>query len=311
MFRVVVLFITLLGLLAPTAHAERQSDTRSASAAARQDIPQRGTLYRIERAGHIGWLFGTVHIGQSAFYPLEPRVMHALRQADTLVIEADIRDQASLQKAIARYAVYPEQDSIERHLAPAQWHALQEALARAGLPVAQVQRLKPWMVANLLMLQAMTQAGYPSEEGIEQYFLDLAKKEGKNVLALETVGYQLSLFDRLTPAQQADYLQETLQDLQAGQGVAQGIQLIEAWKTADHTKMMALKQAMLAENTTTSGFIDNILLKERNPGMANGIAALLDKRQRIFVAIGALHLLGDDGVPALLRARGYLVTRIY
>ncbi|WP_293780894.1 TraB/GumN family protein [uncultured Oxalicibacterium sp.] len=311
MFRVAVLFITLLGLLAPTAHAERKSDNRVASTVARSDIPQRGTLYRIERAGHTAWLFGTVHIGQSAFYPLEPKVMRAFRQADALVIEADIRDQANLQKAVTRYAVYPEHDSIDHHLTPTQWQALQDALAKAGLPAAQIQRLKPWMVANLLMLQAMTQAGYPSEQGIEQYFLDLAHKENKQVRALETVGYQLSLFDRLTPAQQADYLQETLEDLQANQGIEKGIQLIEAWKTADHAKMVALKQAMLAENTTTSSFIDNVLLKERNPGMANGIIALLEKRERIFVAIGALHLLGDDGVPALLRTRGYRVTRIY
>src|SRR5690606_192278 len=108
----VVFFSVLFGLTATPAQADAAKETAAAAA-----IPLRGTLYRVDHENRTAWLFGTVHVGQPAFYPLEPQVMQALHQADVLVVETDIRDLAALQRAIALHALYPDADAtIARHL---------------------------------------------------------------------------------------------------------------------------------------------------------------------------------------------------
>jgi uncharacterized protein YbaP (TraB family) len=76
----------------------------------------RGTLCRVDYQGHTCYLFGTVHVGQAAFYPLEPQVTHALQQADRLAIEVDIRNTAAFQQAILQYGLYPGSQTMEQHL---------------------------------------------------------------------------------------------------------------------------------------------------------------------------------------------------
>ncbi len=302
----VVFFSVLFGLAAP-AQAGAAKETAAASA-----IPLRGTLYRVDHENRTAWLFGTVHVGQPAFYPLEPQVMQALHQADALVVETDIRDLAALQGAIAQHALYPDADaSIARHLPSADLEQLKQALAQAGIPFANVQRMKPWMVANLLIVHAMARAGFPPEQGLEQHFLQIAANERKPVHELEDAAYALSLFDGMPPAQQQAYLRETLRELQDGSGVAKGIAMIQAWRHADSTQLDRLYRSMLDDESVGARFTHETLLERRNPQMADGIAKLLQDERRLFVAVGALHLIGEGSIPALLAQRGYRVTRVY
>ncbi|GGC06408.1 TraB/GumN family protein [Oxalicibacterium flavum] len=303
----VVLFSILFGLAAMPAQADASKETAAAAA-----IPLRGTLYRVDHENRTAWLFGTVHVGQPAFYPLEPQVMQALHQADALVVETDIRDLAALQQAIAQHALYPGGDgNIARHLPSADLAQLKQALAQAGIPFANVQRMKPWMVANLLIVHAMARAGFPPEQGLEQHFLQIAASERKAVHELEDAAYALSLFDGMPPAQQQAYLRETLRELQDGSGVAKGIAMIQAWRHADGAQLDQLYRAMLTDDSVGARFTQEALLERRNPQMTDGIVKLLQDEHRLFVAVGALHLIGEGSIPALLAQRGYRVTRLY
>ena len=274
-------------------------------------IPQRGTLYRVDHHGRSSYLFGTIHVGQAAFYPLEPQVMRALHAADRLVLELDIRNTAALQQALAKHGLYADEETIATHISADRLASLKAGLQNAGIPYDNVARMKPWMIANLLMVQTMERNGYPADEGLERYLLTIAEKEGKTVQELESADYQFGLFDHLDDNQQQDYLAETLHDLADGSELAQSVALLDAWGHADSTKMLALKQEMLTDESVVSRCIEEILLNQRNPGMTDKIEALLSSDKKIFVAIGALHLLGTSSVPDLLKQRGYRVTKIY
>lgn len=311
-FIVTALFFGVASLYTAFANADNAAGVASAKPAGKTAaIPLRGTLYRVDYRGHTCYLFGTVHVGQAAFYPLEPQVTRALHEASKLVLEIDIRDTAAFQQAILKHGIYPGGQTIETHLPADDLARLKRALNDAGIPFDQVARMKPWMIANLLIVQSMARNGFPVEQGIELYFLSIAEKEKKTVQELESAAYQLSLFDQLNEIQQREYLRETLHDLADGSAIEKSAALIDAWSHADSNKMAALKQEILNDASASSRFIEDVLLNQRNPGMTDKIEILLAHDKSTFVAIGALHLIGDGSVPALLRQRGYQVKKLY
>lgn len=301
------------------AHADNRADATAKNTALKTPTansqksaaPQRGVLYRVSHKGNTSYLFGTIHVGQAAFYPLEPQVTRALSAASKLVLEVDIRDMATVQQAVLRHGIYPDGQTIEQHLSAGSLEKLKQALQVAGIPFASVARMKPWMVANLLIVQEMARAGYPAEQGIELYFLSVAKNENKPVQQLETADYQLSLFNGLNDAQQEEYLQENLAQLADGSAIKKGLALITAWQHADNKALEAALFEMQNDQSTSARFLQRVLLDERNPNMANKIEGLLKNDKASFVAVGALHLIGDKGVPELLRQRGYKVQKVY
>lgn len=297
-----------------SASAENIASTKRVQAAAldtKSITPQRGTLYRATYHGHTCYLFGTVHVGKTVFYPLEPQVTKALNQADKLIIEVDIRNAAAFQQAIIQYGLYPQGESIAQHISADTLTKLKQALQRDGISFEQISRMKPWMVANLLIVQEMARNGFPTEQGIELHFLSVAQQQQKTVGQLETAADQLSIFDKLTTAQQENYLRENMKDLESGLAMKQGLALINAWQHADTTRMEKLMHEMNSEQSSVSALMQRLLIDQRNPRMAEKIEALLKNDKASFVAIGTLHLIGDNSVPKLLRQRGYQVQKLY
>lgn len=305
-FALAILLSAVAALLLP-AHAENNAAGTTAPASGL--TKGRGALYQIQHEGRTAWLFGTVHVGRPEFAPLGGAVERALAQADRLVLELDIRDNAPLQRAMGKYGLYQEGDGIERHVAADTLAQLQRTLAGFGIELANVRRMRPWMVANLLMGLDLDRNGYHRQYAAE--YILLAGAAGKPVRELETVEYQMSLFDGMDDALQEVYLREALAELESGQALSKARVLIETWAAADRVTLEAHCRAMLEEETKTAEFTRRVLLGERNPGMANKVEALLREEGSSFVGVGMLHLLGEDGLPALLRQRGYRVERVY
>lgn len=305
-YALAVLISALAALLLP-AQAENNAAAISAPAVVEQG--GRGALYRIRHEASTVWLFGTVHVGRPEFARLGGAVEHALAQVDRLVLELDIRDNTSLQRAMDRYGLYPEDDGIERHVAADTLAQLQRTLAGFGIELAQVRRMRPWMVTNLLIGLELDRNGYRRQYAAEYILIEGAA--GKPVRELETVEYQMSLFDGMNEALQEAYLREALDELESGRALAKASELIETWAAADLAKLEAHGRTLLTEDTKTAEFMRRVLLDGRNPQMASKVEALLREEGNSFVGVGTLHLLGETGLPALLRQRGYQVERVY
>lgn len=305
----------LIGVMSWQLQARDLNDSKTADdQSAQQQTPPRGALYRVSQQGqpgHVAWLFGTIHVGKPAFYPLEPRVMRAFTESNKLLIEVDMRDTATLLAAVQKYGMYGEGDALDKHISADTLRRLQQALNKQGLSMDAAARMKPTMAANMLALAAYTQAGYEATLGTDMYLMTLATNQGKAVAGLESADYQFSLFDNLNATQQEQYLRETLDELKSGKSKRQMRELLDAWGSADTKKIDALMADMLAEKTVAADFTRHILLAQRNHTMSEKIATLLQTDDKIFVAVGLLHLVGKEGVPALLRARGYTVEKIY
>jgi uncharacterized protein YbaP (TraB family) len=300
--KLVILFALLFGFISETVFAAGLSETTS---------PRRGQLYRITHDGKTSYLFGTIHVGKDGAYPLDPQVARALLDSKTLVIELDIRQDLPFQKALALHGRYQNGDTIQNHLTPANLNKMVQALARAGMSLQSVQHYKPWLIANLLVGSELDLHGFQRSQAVEYALLAAAQKQDKTVHELESAEYQLSLFDMLDARQQEQYLVETLADLASGSSLKRSQALIEAWSSADAPGIQAAWRTATTGDSISAGFMQRVLLGKRNPEMVANIERIMQQDQVAFVGVGLLHLVGDDGLPQLLKRRGYQVEQLY
>jgi uncharacterized protein YbaP (TraB family) len=314
--KALVLLIFLFSVFIAQAGAESAAPpaalpaAQSAATSTDTDRP-RGTLYRVRHQGNTSYLFGTIHVGRPNFYPLEPRVTKAFAESGRLVVEFDIRDSARVMTAVVKYGMYGAGDTIEKHLSAKALAQLREAMAKLGLPFEPMARMKPWMMANLLLLIDLEKNGLSAAQGTDLFLLAQADAQSKPVEELETADYQLSLFDSIPAAQQEQYLRENLDELASGKSLRKSMEMMHAWSRANGSAFEDMLREALAEKTLSSEFMVKTLLDKRNGEMAAKVESLLKREKSSFVAVGLMHLIGEKGVPQLLLQKGYEVERIY
>lgn len=305
----------LLLLAGGASHAKDNVAAPPASVQDNVSAPQRGTLFRVrpQHGAHGGtaYLFGTIHVGQPSFFPLGVEVTKAFAQADTLMVEFDIRKRDALLAATRKYAVYPNGDALDKHVSPATLDRLKRVLQDFGIPYASVAQMKPWMVANLLLGVVLERSGYEGRNGIDVFLLGQAEAQQKPVRELESADYQLSLFDAMPEKEQENYLAENLAELSSGKLMEKTQALTKAWRNADSAAFATISQEELDEKTTSADFMRRVMIDGRNPEMVQKIEAALQRKGSIFVGVGMLHLIGDGSIPELLRKHGYVVEKLY
>jgi uncharacterized protein YbaP (TraB family) len=313
--RIILLLSVFSGFFHPAAYAENHlaTDVAVVAPAVQQSAaaPKRGILYRVRHQRNTAYLFGTIHVGQPAFFPLETEVTRALTQASKLVVEIDIRSTEPFHEALNKHGLYAEGDSIEWHLSAESLEQLRQALAKFAIPFEAIARTKPWLVSNILIALELERNGYQRSHGIEVFLLSFASEQAKTVQELESADYQLSLYNDMTEMEQENYLRENLAQILDGSGLKKAQALIDAWAAANGTAFDDLLQESLNEKTTSSAFLHRVLLDKRNPAMAEKIEAYLKNDEATFVGVGLLHLLGENGLPMLLRRKGYEVEKLY
>ncbi|WDZ95647.1 TraB/GumN family protein [Herbaspirillum sp. WKF16] len=296
----------LFSLYLPAAHVAAASAPQAAGPA-----PDRGALYRVSDGRHTLHLFGTIHVGAPDFYPLEPRIARALKEAPALALELDPQNTGALQAAVLRHGVYPEGRRFEQQLEPALASRTLAALRRYQLPAEQLQNFRPWMLATALTVQEYASGGYKPELAVDSYLAAAVRAHGGKIVELESAERQISVFSRLDAAQQAQFLADTLDELDDAELAHKLDALVGAWRRADSGGFEQALKEMDEDQSFASRFTRQALLDERNPGLADGIAALLAAQDKSVAAIGILHLVGPGSVPELLGKKGLRVEKIY
>jgi uncharacterized protein YbaP (TraB family) len=173
-------------------------------------------------------------------------------------------------------------------------------LAETRLVATQFATLEDWAAALTLAFALEAKSGFDPENGADRALQAAAK--GRPVVGLETLEGQLGMFDGLPAREQRTMLAAVVAD--SGDAGA-GRRLVEAWARGDIAALdREAKRGMLADPR-----LREVLLVARNRDWARRVAAMLEARRRPFVAVGAAHVIGTDGLPALLAAQGYAVRR--
>jgi hypothetical protein len=263
-------------------------------------------LWKATRGPGVVYLVGSVHMLTKDYYPLSPVLEAAFKESDLLVEEVDIAEMTAPdnQLSMLMRGMLPAGQSLETVVSPATFALVSRRLADLGMPVEPLKRFKPWMLALTLLSFEWLKAGFDPDLGLDKHFYDRARAEGKAIQGLETLEFQLSRFDGMTPNEQDRLLAQTLKELDTQRTAV--TTLANAWKAGDAPTV----ERIVLQDVRQEPQMYQRLLVDRNRNWMPKIEALFARPGRAFVVVGAAHLVGADGLISMLRARGYTVEQM-
>jgi len=254
------------------------------------------------------YLLGSVHVGDPRMRELGGAVERAWKSADELVVEADVTkvDLTEIQLMMQRFGGIAAPEHLKDRLQPETWQLLQDYLAQHNLPPDTFDSVAPWLVATSVAVLQYRELGFHEELGVDRMFTERAVKEHVPIVELETPEEQFALFANLSRELQDLMLRDTL--LRARESPDEASRLMEAWARGDEAALEEIALAPLERAPEFQPFYDRVLF-ERNQRMAERLAQLsLDGRVRLVV-IGAGHMLGPRGIPALLGKQNFQIRK--
>ncbi len=264
------------------------------------------TLWVVKGPHSTVYLFGTVHALKKDVPWRTAKIDTAIQQSGSLWLEIpNIDDAQSMQPLILQLGM-DQAHPLSTHLTKDQLAKLDDVAKTAGIPSgeAALEPFKPWLAAITLSLIPMMKAGFDPTSGVEYILKPEFDKANKPVKGFETAEQQLHYLADLPEKTQVDYLASELDDFNGETEKFQKI--VAAWYAGDDA---ALDSMMSSEFRDKYPELYQILIVKRNQAFTSQIDGLLKGDGTIFVAIGAGHLVGHDGVPAMLEKLGYKVIK--
>ena len=260
--------------------------------------------------GGVVYLLGTIHAGKADLYPLPAIIEDSFKKADTLIEEVDISEPAEaarVQQGLIEDGSYANGDTITNHLSKATRSHLEAYLKKGGLPEPAIAHMRPWLVSMLVELVELKRMGFDPSYGLDRHFLDEARQSHKPIGALEDAGFQLKLFSSLPAELQDRLLLSSLVD--AEQWADSFDLLLRAWQSGDAAAMQEVITSDARKYPQLKPLMTK-LLDDRNTAMAAKIEQFLQTQESYFVAVGAGHLVGDQGILSQLRRKNFTVEQL-
>ncbi len=262
-------------------------------------------IWQVQGKHNTLYLLGTIHM-LPANLALPDNIDKAYREAEQLLMEVDMDDldPIATQALTMKLGLLPTGQTLDSRLDASTRQQLQTAARNIGFDASVLAPFRPWLAAMTLEQLQFAKLGFAADAGIEMRLTQRAASDHKPIQGLETLEEQLNLFATLGDEQQREYLQHTLDELDTAHNELDA--LLTAWQQGDEQRL----QAMLAEGFADDPKLFNELTSARNRRWMGALKTLLNtQRDDYLVAVGALHLIGQDGLVALLRQAGYQVTR--
>ena len=251
------------------------------------------------------WLFGSVHLLNEDSVWRTDILETALSEADLFYYEVplDAEAQAEIQALVQQRGLNGEGETLNGYLTDEQAALLEEIAPSVGLTAAQMQPMKPWLANLTLGVMAIQKAGYNPQSGVEMKLI--AETPDARERFLETPEEQIMILSGGSDEVQAGALQATLEQLRDDPDLFD--RMVAAWENGDAD---ALDTLMVDSMKDVDPAVYEALIVRRNAAWVEDIKALMEGDEDALVTVGAGHLVGEGGVPALLQAEGYTVERV-
>lgn len=252
------------------------------------------------------YILGSIHVATEDLYPLDYRIDEAFNNSDHLVVEYDIRniDNIELQKIVIEKGIYTDKGkSLKTEIDYGIYKGVAALAEEFKIDLMQLDMMKPWNVAINLMSLKLQTLGYRSDHGIDWHFL--INSESKKVHELESISEQISVFADMPDILQKEYLYSIVKSLSNFDEKYMD-NLYNYWETGDVDKLekMLLSQNIFSNKELSDEFYTR-LNKSRNIKMVDKIVDYIDSGENYFIVVGALHLIGKDGIISILKNKGY------
>ncbi len=273
-----------------------------------------GFLWKVENNGTTVYLQGTIHVGTQDFYPLHEKIELAYHEADVIVPEIDMNniDLMEVQRIYAELGEYNDGTTIRDHLDDETYEELANMFLEFGMPIELFEQYKPWFLSSLIQSLMVEQLGYLY--GVDDYFLQKAQIDGKEVIPLETPEFQFNVLADVSDAYQIEMLKDSIVDIEDYDEELQ--EMFALYKAGDVDELL---DYLFVETDEDYEFAEEAqqymeaLNDDRNYGMADKIAEFLenDEEKTYFVIVGTLHLILEPHVGSILEEMGYNVERVH
>lgn len=278
-------------------------------AVAKDDATPTPLLWSVSDADNTVYLLGSFHALRPSDYPLAPAVDAAFADAERVAFELspDEMESPTIAPMMMAAAALPPGKDLRSSLSQATWTKLEAYSAERGLPLASFSGIEPWFVALVVSMTELERMGLDPQQGLDRHLIAQAKQSGKATSGLETAAEQIAALDSMTPTEQQQALDEALGE--AADFQAQMEDLHAKWRRGDADGLEALMGADMRVHYPQLYQRINV---DRNRAWLPKVQAMLDDEHHddSLVVVGSLHLLGDDGLVALLRSKGYTVERV-
>lgn len=254
------------------------------------------------------YLLGSTHWADASFYPLSPKIMEAFEKSLWVGLEVNIKDPSNMrrmQNIVRANAKYEDNSRISDHVTPATYVSLGKFYKTSGLAMETYQNYKPWFHALVIDSTLLKSFGLSEEMGVENHFLSRLKPS-QTIRELETIDAQVLLMTNWMNSE--TYLRHELDA--SPQSLAVIRDMMKAWKDGDAAKL----ESILIGDEWLSHIemvpLMEELLDKRNAKMVEKLSVWIDQGEKGFVILGAAHFLGDRGIIALLKNRGYQIEKL-
>ena len=260
------------------------------------ELPKRGNhfLWKIESDNSVVYLLGSIHLAKPELYPLDSVIEKAYEQSDAIAVELNVKKVNAMD--MMKKAMYNDNTTLKDHLKPEIYKLLKDIFEKMNFPPLVYERMKPWMAVQAAMISTMHDSGYSELSGLDIHFLNRADSANKEILELESLQLQLSLFDELETNADA-FVKYSLEDM--NNSMKQVEEMFSAWKTGDAKRMEAIITTESGKDNEFSSITEK-MIDNRNIGMTEKIEGYLKTIRNYFVIVGAGHIVGDKGIISIL-----------
>ncbi len=257
------------------------------------------------------YLLGTIHLIPKADFELTEATRKALDNSQRVTFEIDMKDMTNIsaQMSLMMKAFMPNGTTLKTLLPEADYAFVQSKLKEKGLPGGMLERMKP-MFVSMMFADGGEEGGTMNEKmtSVEMEIYRIAQRRKLESAGLETIAYQMAIFDSIPYEAQAKMLLQSLRDADAAvaddktEGPGELEKMLEMYRKQDITAM----QSMISTDDSGMSAYEDILLGKRNRNWISVMGRMMREKPTLF-AVGAGHLGGKGGVIALLRTAGYRV----
>lgn len=271
-----------------------------------QAEPPTPLLWKAQGEAGTVYLLGSFHLLTAADYPLAPSVEAAYADAEALLFEVDpavmnSSDTAATMQSMARFS----DGRTLRDVLSDETEAKLASFLGSEAAVAASDPFEPWYLGMNIAVMAMVNAGLDPSRGLDQHFMQRAASDGKPASGLETIEEQLGALDLAPMHEQEAMLSESLLPLEEMRREIDEMHAI--WRAGDAAGMLRISEDKMAQKTPR---MFELINRERNQRWLPKVEALLDSDDDHLVIVGALHLVGEDGLVEQLGKRGVAVERV-
>ncbi len=261
------------------------------------------SLWRVSKGDSELFIGGTIHVLSNGDYPLPIEFEQAYKQAKTIVFETDLIElaQPEIQQQFIQRLMYAEGKTLKDDVSEKTYKALADYVVSTGLTIDALNQFKPPMVMITLLMAELQRLGM-ANTGVDNYFNHKAVEDGKTLDELESVQIQLDVIANMGKGHEDEMILSAIAETRELASIME--EMKAAWRKGD---IKQLEKIGLSPMNADFPDLYRLLLVERNNSWIPKIEDFLATPATEFVLVGALHLVGCEGLISKLRRLGYKV----